>query len=289
MIHSLPHDISPGLQQENEVHAQVAAGCAAQDSKHACLADFLQEYMGTTGGSRFVRSLPPLAKGAMVLDVGVGAGHSSIFLASRGCQVHAVEPSLALCRVLEETARRFALPLEIYHTTAEALGPLPADRYDAVVFNASFHHCDGPAAALAHCRRLLRPDGMLLLLNEPQLQIYTSKARYYRRLQEAPEEMGHYGGNEHTYYYHEYLAMLRQAGFQEVQTTLAPRYLHPDDHLAQLRHQHQRGAKLLARQWYYRTVVALTKGGAAGDTLLALLRRLSLVQTNFQARKAVAG
>jgi SAM-dependent methyltransferase len=199
-----------------------------------------------------------------------------------------VEPCLSMCRYVERAAESFGLKLDIWCLTAEGMDALPAAAFDHCIFNASLHHCDDPVQALLNCNRLLVPGGQVLLLNEPLLKIFVAKSSYYRRLEEKPEEMGHYGGNEHIYYHHEYIHMLRRTGFSKVRGDLASFYFAPRHQLALLKHQRVPPWRILARRIYYSLLRAIHFSGPAGRPALNLMRRLSVLATNFQATKQAA-
>jgi 2-polyprenyl-3-methyl-5-hydroxy-6-metoxy-1,4-benzoquinol methylase len=149
------------------------------------------------------------------LDVGVGRGNTSIYLASRGHSVSVVEPSPEFCRLLGLATNLYSLSLKIYNCNAESIQKING-LFDVIIFNSSLHHCDDPIKALKSCYSCLSERGKLLLINEPILQFYRSEKWFYTRLETHPHEMGHYGGNEHNYRYHEYLEMLKKAGFLKV-------------------------------------------------------------------------
>lgn len=287
MIRFLPHAVSSALQRENAVHAWAGTLEALEllPRQHPTPQSFLAEFLAGPAGRTFVGAVGSLAPGSAVLDVGAGLGFSSIFLASRGHRVWVIEPSPELCRYVERAADFYRLPLMIFNVTGEGLGRLPARGFDACVFNASLHHCDDPDIALANCHALLRPGGRIFLLNEPQLPRYRSRAWFQRQLERDPERMGHYGGNEHTYHRHEYLAMLRRAGFRDVRDSIASRYRHPGPYLADLRARGVRPLGILSRRLYYHLLEGLNAERPGGRVCLGLLKWLSLVQADFTATK----
>jgi SAM-dependent methyltransferase len=155
--------------------------------------------------AKLFESLPP---GSKILDVGVGFGQSSVYLATRGHSVFAVEPSLSMCKLICETARRFSLAIEPVQGVGENLSRIGITDFDAVVFNASLHHCDQPVDAIAEAYKCLRAGGQLVLVNESILKPWTSQKRFKRLLEVDPVGMGHYGGNEHAYHNRDYLRMI---------------------------------------------------------------------------------
>lgn len=288
MIHYLPHTVSPGLQRENEVHAPAGTeGILAQIASYFPTADaFLADFLESPEGRTFVGALASLPPASSVLDVGAGRGLTSIYLARQGHRVTFIEPSAALCRYAERASELYRLPLAIYNVTAEGLDSLPVQGFDVCVFNASLHHCDDPDRALANCQKLLRAGGRIFLLNEPHLQRFRSRAWFYQEMARHPRRMGHYGGNEHIYYHHEYLAMLRRAGFRDVRASVSCRYLRPAPYLARLEDCGTRRMDLLSRRLYYRLLRHLNAHPIYGRGCLELLRRLSLLQADFTATTA---
>lgn len=162
-----------------------------------------------------------LGTGLKILDIGAGIGRTSVFLASKGHEVSALEPSGEQCRILDFVAQTLRLPIRIFEGTAEVSDQIAESDFDLCIFNASLHHCDDPILALAGCKTLLKKTGRVILLEEPVLKPFRSKGWYLRRLREDPQSMGHYGGNEHVYYSWEYPRMLRAAGFANVRATPA--------------------------------------------------------------------
>jgi 2-polyprenyl-3-methyl-5-hydroxy-6-metoxy-1,4-benzoquinol methylase len=172
---------------------------------------FIETFTRTVPGLEFVDAAALLDPRSEVLDVGVGFGQSSMYLAGLGHAVTAIEPSAPLCRFLDHFSNKFDLNIDIHQCSIEAF--TKDKKFDACVFNASFHHCSDPVPVLAKCRGLLREKGRVFLVNENILKFYRSKKWFYRTLETNPERLDHYGGNEHVYRHSEYVRMLRQGGF----------------------------------------------------------------------------
>jgi SAM-dependent methyltransferase len=286
MIHSVPHTTTPGLQRETALHDQNAPDYQPIIACYPTAGAFLEHFADSPEGQQLAEVAARFPVPSRILDIGPGLGRSSIYLARQGHQVSAVEPALGLCRCLEQLSAAYGLPLNIYQVSAEGMDRLPDLAVDVCIFNASLHHCDDPLRALRNCHKLLVPRGKLFLLNEPQLRPFMSKARFYRLLEEKPRELAHYGGNEHIYYHREYRSLLKQAGFRQVRTFLAHRYLKAESYLQPL---HERGVsapKIMARRLYYRGVRTLCRSGWLGQPILEVMKRLSLLQSYFQASKA---
>jgi SAM-dependent methyltransferase len=287
MIHNIPYAVSAGLQTELQAH-QLCIDDGALGRflvKYPTRDDLVRGFLGEPAGQQYADAIKDIPKGSRFLDIGVGFGNSSLFLAAEGYAVSAVEPSEGMCEVIEARAKKYDLEMDIYSVTGESLDRLPVGDFDACAFNASFHHCDDPMAALRNCHQLLRPGGQLFLLNEPVLQFYRSKAKFYRQLEENPEEMGHYGGNEHIYYHGEYMRMLKEAGFRNIRCPISPRYTKPKSYLDILKQQQADPRKVFLRKLYYGGIHMLTRMGPLGWPGLAVLRKLSMLQSYYLAVK----
>jgi SAM-dependent methyltransferase len=123
---------------------------------------------------------------------------------------------------MEKNFARLGIGAKIVSATGESLDKL-AGPYDVIVFYSSLHHCDDVLKALQNSFALLRPGGKVFLF-EPVLKFYRSKAWFYRELELHPENVGHYGGNEHIYRYGEYVNYLEQAGFKNLRAVPSAAY-----------------------------------------------------------------
>jgi SAM-dependent methyltransferase len=95
---------------------------------------------------------------ATVCDLAAGTGIFTRLLVDAGYEVIAVEPT----KGMRDEFSRSGPPVPIVDGTAEAL-PLDAASVDAVTVAQGFHWFD-PSAALAEIHRVLRPDGVLLMV-----------------------------------------------------------------------------------------------------------------------------
>jgi SAM-dependent methyltransferase len=93
-----------------------------------------------------------------VLDVGSGYGLLLARLRERGWQASGLELSAHAC----EVARASGLAVEC--GSAEATWPFPAGGFRAVVMNDVLEHLTNPGLALGEARRVLEPQGVLLLV-----------------------------------------------------------------------------------------------------------------------------
>jgi len=108
------------------------------------------------------QTLPTTAK---LLDVGCGAGHLSFALATHVQSVVALDPSPAmLATVAEAAAERGLAQIETVQGTAEAL-PFEDGRFCMVCTRYSAHHWMQLEAALREMRRVLKPKGVLMVID----------------------------------------------------------------------------------------------------------------------------
>jgi ubiquinone/menaquinone biosynthesis C-methylase UbiE len=106
-----------------------------------------------------------LTPGAAVLDVGTGAGHLSFMLAPLARRVVALDPSAAmLATVRGAAAQRGLAQIETCEAVAAALPFAPAS-FELVCTRYSAHHWFDVARALAEMRRVVKPDGFILVID----------------------------------------------------------------------------------------------------------------------------
>ncbi len=210
-IIQIDYEKSQGLSRELEAFEKIDIPISEFPTPES----FFKNYISSTNGLEIIRHLSDLNPGEKILDIGVGSGETSIYLAYLGCDVSVVEPSPKLCQNLAKLAENYEFSLKIYCTNGESISKIK-EQFDGIIFNSSLHHCDDPILALKNCFDCLKFEGKLIIANEPFLPFYRSKKWFYSRLETHPKEMGHYGGNEHNYRYHEYISMLRKAGFNKI-------------------------------------------------------------------------
>jgi len=289
MIVSFDYEKTAAHRKEMEVTAEMVKADGAWHKetldRYETLSEFYREYFRASVGAEFARATADINRGPRlkILDMGAGRGETSLYLANFGHDVSPVEPSLAFCEVIDYVGSRFGKNLTIYNCSAEQLD-IPGEQFDAVTFNCSLHHCDDPVMALKNAYRVLKAGGKLYVTGDPFLPFFKSRESWLRDLDASPEETGHYGGNEHIYSNNEYVAMIRQAGFEEVRPDVAARYrtkeavsqsLADDRHRSKLRN----AVKSL---WCHIPYFLMRTGLGMGT---ALLQRLSLVQSSFTSTK----
>lgn len=97
------------------------------------------------------------APGRRLVDVGGGTGNYAKALAAEGWDVLVVDREPAML------ARARAKGLQTLEADAQQL-PLPDASADAVMLVSMLHHFEDPAAAITEARRILRPQGRLVLM-----------------------------------------------------------------------------------------------------------------------------
>lgn len=105
-----------------------------------------------------------LGPGACLLDAGCGSGQFALALAARGAQVTGIDLSPEMIRLAREHAAHLALPEAVtWDVGAVDQLPLPAVSMDAIHARMVLPFAPDVPAALREFRRVLRPEGRLLV------------------------------------------------------------------------------------------------------------------------------
>ena len=103
---------------------------------------------------------PAVAPGGHVLDVGGGAGQLAALLTEAlDARVTVLDPTAEMVAHVPASERIVGV-----QGTAEAM-PLPDDGFDAIVVTDAFHHFRDQNAAVAEFARVVRDDGLVLVLD----------------------------------------------------------------------------------------------------------------------------
>ena len=113
-----------------------------------------------------------------VLEIGSGTGASLPYYEG-AARVVALEPDESMASRLPARVAEAHVPVEIVSASAEAL-PFPDESFDAAVSAFVLCSVENPAAVLGEIRRVLRPDGKLVLLEHVRGEGRT--ARWQHRL-----------------------------------------------------------------------------------------------------------
>jgi SAM-dependent methyltransferase len=106
--------------------------------------------------------LARLRPGSRVLELGCGTGQATVPLATRGCEVVAIELGAGLAEVARRNLAAFPA-VEVINAAFEEW-PLPPAPFDAVVAATSFHWLD-PKVRLDKAADALAPGGALALIS----------------------------------------------------------------------------------------------------------------------------
>jgi len=149
--------------------------------------------------------------GQRILDVGSNTCWASNIFAATGLEVVALDIATAELQGLE-TADYFLERDEVFFERVRSVmfAPALADASMDYVFCCEvLHHNDLPhlRATFRELHRVLRPGGQLFVVNEPMRFPLKLKRDHGR-------EVAHFEGNEHVYFFHQYLLAARRAGFR---------------------------------------------------------------------------
>lgn len=127
-----------------------------------------------------------LRPGARLLDAGCGSGQFSLALAARGVQVIGIDLSPEMIRLAQENAARTQRSAAIaWEVCSVDCIPLPAGSVDAIHARMVLPFVPDVPATLREFRRVLRPEGRLLVSTAgPLSPIYRESWR--RHMQDEP-------------------------------------------------------------------------------------------------------
>lgn len=112
--------------------------------------------------------------GKRVLDAACGEGYGSRLLAARAAQVHGLDVSE---EAIEHARRRYAGDRVHFDCGDATRLPYEDDCFDAVVSFETLEHLEEQDRLLAEFRRVLRPDGFLLI-SSPDRKTYSDDTGY---------------------------------------------------------------------------------------------------------------
>lgn len=136
-------------------------------------------------------SLSPVS-GKSILDLGCGAGETSVYFALNGAQVDALDISPEMVAVAERLAQKHGVSLKLHTGVAENL-PFKDGAFDLVFGNGVLHHVD-LIPALKEIRRVLKPGGKAAFIeplkHNPVIGLYRHLAADNRTPTEFPLGFG---------------------------------------------------------------------------------------------------
>lgn len=146
---------------------------------------------------------------ARVLDLGCGGGHVTYAVAPHASEVVAYDLSPAMLEAVSTEAKTRGLTnVRTEQGTAEAL-PFPDAAFDVVFTRMSAHHWHDVAAGLAGMRRVLRPGGLVAVVDvvAPEGSALHDTFLQTVEILRDPSHVRDYTPTQ-------WLALLRAAGFQ---------------------------------------------------------------------------
>ncbi len=138
-----------------------------------------------------------------LLDVGCGGGFLVEVATEMGFEAEGIEENVELVRWCKHRG------IKVSNTRLSDLSAGGEKKFDVIVFSAVLEHLQRPEKALLECKKLLNPDGIVLI----------SQASYDGLLPSV-FPWGWYGWQPHEHYWHftpnSLRQMAQQAGFREV-------------------------------------------------------------------------
>jgi SAM-dependent methyltransferase len=165
----------PGGYLQDRGPGDMGAGALYDRGVHVYMSGLLgplNDGIARLAGGWLRRRLPDFAP-RRVLDLGCGVGHSTLPWAELfpDAEVTGIDAGAALLRYADRRARALGVRAHFRQANAEATG-LPEGGFDLVTSTILLHETSGRAlrAILAECRRLLRPGGVMLHIDQPRFE-----------------------------------------------------------------------------------------------------------------------
>jgi 2-polyprenyl-3-methyl-5-hydroxy-6-metoxy-1,4-benzoquinol methylase len=157
---------------------------------------------------KIVRHYNPRAKS--LLDVGCGAGFTSIAFASKGLKVTSLEPDpdpTIGYGAIKRLAEHFNVKTEIASSYFEE-NNLAAESFDIVYARQSMHHASNLQTYVSEAFRVLKPGGILFTVRD---HIVNDEFEMKQFL--AAHPLQKFYGGENAYSEKEYVDAMKRAGF----------------------------------------------------------------------------
>ncbi len=127
-------------------------------------------------------------KGKKLLDLGCGAGETSVYFATQGAEVHACDVAEDFLPVGNRLAEKYNTSVTFLAASATEL-PYKDETFDIVFGNGVLHHVDLELSA-KEIKRVLKPGGKAIFIEplpyNPIINVYRYIARDVRTVDEKP-------------------------------------------------------------------------------------------------------
>lgn len=108
-----------------------------------------------------------LSPGSSVVEFGPGWGNMTLALCQMGHNITCVEVENGFIDLIKYRTNGLSGPIEFFNTDMLDFVLHTNNKYDAVIFFESFHHCSSPFQLLEHLSNLLSDDGIVCFAAEP--------------------------------------------------------------------------------------------------------------------------
>lgn len=107
-----------------------------------------------------------LKPGQKVLEMGAGHGSNTLQLTQLGYEVTVIDISESFLKVIKERLRRIGKKAELYKCDFLQVIELN-NKFDAVIFNASYHHSSDHVELIRRLDKMVTPQGKIYFHHEP--------------------------------------------------------------------------------------------------------------------------
>lgn len=107
-----------------------------------------------------------LKPGAKILEFGCGYGNTTVALARMGYKVTAVDIEPRFLEIVDRQCQGFASPPRTVRGDFAIINELE-ERFDAILFYESFHHCSDHQSMVASFEPRVAPQGIIVFASEP--------------------------------------------------------------------------------------------------------------------------
>ncbi|GAB1544511.1 methyltransferase domain-containing protein [Scytonema sp. NUACC21] len=113
----------------------------------------------------FLKNWAQISPATTVLDVACGTGEFEQLLLTENPMQHitGVDISEKMLQIAQQKLKEY--PHVSFHTASVSALPFENNSFDVVVSANAFHYFDNPLAALVEIKRVLKPDGTVIILD----------------------------------------------------------------------------------------------------------------------------